>query len=91
LTQRPKVEDKIRYLNQKKKKRTGISTPSSDISAPFGAEISLFGAIILLNSDVSVSNDAEISLEGVKISLAKKKKKKKTKNPNGMYIPYTAF
>jgi hypothetical protein len=68
----------------KKKKRTGFSTPSSDISAPFGAEISLFGAIILLNSDVSVPNDAEISLEGVKISLAKKKKKKKKKRKTQM-------
>lgn len=34
----------------------------SDISVPFGTEISLFGDKISLNNDISVPNDIEISL-----------------------------
>ena len=35
-----------------------ISTLSSDISAPFGMEISLFGETATPNSDISVPNGA---------------------------------
>ena len=39
-----------------------ISTLCSDISAPFGTEISLFGDKISSNNDISVPFGTEISL-----------------------------